>query len=67
MPKAKGKKAKDTSKKHMAHAAEKSSAGQNGATDRPPESAEDFGHVLRRLMVARDSESRREEGARPER
>jgi hypothetical protein len=35
------------------------SARGSGSAERPPESAEDFGHVLRRLMVAR--EARRED------
>lgn len=38
--------------------ATRSSIGRGGASERPPESAEDFGHVLRRLIVARDEKSK---------
>ncbi len=33
-------------------------ARNGGAAERPPESAEDFGHVLRRLISARDAQPR---------
>jgi hypothetical protein len=44
--------------------ADKSSMHRDASTERPPESAEDFGHVLRRLIGARDAQSERDDGIR---
>ena len=43
---------------------DKPSIHRDGSAERPPESAEDFGHVLRRLIAARDSQSEHHEGIR---
>lgn len=44
--------------------ADKSSIHRDVSAERPPESAEDFGHVLRRLIGARDTQSKRDDGIR---
>jgi hypothetical protein len=44
--------------------ADKPAIHRGGPAERPPESAEDFGHVLRRLIAARDSQSEPHEGSR---
>lgn len=57
------KKAKKSSEKRGKGAAADAgkSARKVGAAERPPESAEDFGHVLRRLIGARDAQSREQD------
>jgi hypothetical protein len=57
---AKDKKAKKTSEKRAKRTAATAgkSAGNGASAERPPESAEDFGHVLRRLIVARGAQPR---------
>jgi hypothetical protein len=57
---AKEKKAKNSPEKRAKHAAADAGkpARETGSSERPPESAEDFGHVLRRLIGARDARQR---------
>ncbi len=55
---AKDKKAKNASEKDAKRKTADAgpSARKGGSAERPPESAEDFGHVLRRLIGARDAQ-----------
>jgi hypothetical protein len=57
---AKDKKAKKASEKRTKGAAAPAGkpAGNGASAERPPESAEDFAHVLRRLIGARDAGAR---------
>ena len=55
MPKDKDKKAKKISEKRAKRTTDGAAApARGGAAERPPESAEDFGHVLRRLLARRE-------------
>ena len=61
MPKDKDKKATKASEKRAKRTTDSAAPpARGGAAERPPESAEDFGHVLRRLLARRDD-------ARPDR
>jgi len=53
------KKAKPTKRAKRAVATGKRKKHANPAPERPPESAENFEHTLRRLVIERDEQSKR--------